>query len=73
VPAPNVTSWRRKNFSDLTRALRFDSYAEPPRLYDTSGPLQVAQYTSTEYPLPAIPDANQVPPVQKKGQRPHVG
>ena len=73
VPAPNVTNWRRENFSDLTNAFRFNSYAEPPKLYDTSGPLQVAQYTSTEYPLPLAPDANQVPPVQQKGHRPHVG
>jgi phospholipase C len=73
VPAPNVTNWRRENFGDLTRAFRFDSHAEPPKLYDTAGPLQVAQYTSTEYAVPTIPDTNQVPPVQHKGRRPHVG
>jgi len=73
VSAPNVTTWRRDHFSDLTNAFRFNSYSEPPKLYDTSGPLQVAQYTSTEYALPAIPDTNQVAPVQPRGHRPHVG
>lgn len=73
VPAPNVTNWRRENFSDLTNAFRFDSYAEAPKLYDTSGPLQVAQYTSTEYPLPTAPDTDQVPPVQQPGRRPTIG
>ncbi|HEY6787612.1 MAG TPA: alkaline phosphatase family protein [Trebonia sp.] len=73
VPAPNITNWRRENFGDLTKAFRFNSYAEAPKLYDTSGPLQVAQYTATEYALPTAPDTNQVPPVQKSGFRPHVG
>lgn len=60
--------------SDLTRAFRFDSYdARPPRIMDTSGPLQVAQYTSTQYPAPTIPDAGQTPPVQERGHRPHIG
>jgi phospholipase C len=73
VPAPNISNWRRQNMSDLTHAFRFDSYdARPPRILDTSGPLQVAQYTSTQYPLPAIPDTNQTPPVQERGHRPQV-
>jgi phospholipase C len=73
VPAPNISNWRRDNMSDLTRAFRFDSHAEAPKLYDTSGPLQVAQYTSTEYNLPTAPDTNQVPPVQRPGRRPQIG
>jgi phospholipase C len=73
VEAPNVSAWRRKNMSDLTKAFRFNSHSEPPVLPDTSGPLTVAQFTSSQYPLPPFPGADQTPPVQQKGHRPHIG
>jgi phospholipase C len=74
VPAPNISDWRRANMGDLTKAFRFDSFdPKPPRIFDTSGPLTVAQYTSTQFQLPAIPDTNQVPPVQPRGRRPSIG
>jgi phospholipase C len=41
-------------------------------LPDTSGPLTVAQYTSSQFPLPAFPGANQTAPFQPRGHRPHV-
>ena len=73
VEAPNITPWRRKNFSDLTNAFRFNQRpAEPPVLPDTSGPLTVATLTST-YPLPPFPGADQTPPFQPKASRPHIG
>jgi phospholipase C len=72
VSAPNISAWRRQHLSDLTSAFRFDSLANPPVLPDTSGPLTVAQYTSSQYPLPPFPGADQTLPVQQKGHRPHV-
>jgi phospholipase C len=73
VAAPNISSWRRQNLSNLTNAFRFGSHAEPPVLPDTSGPLTVATYTSSQYPLPPFPGADQTPPVQPPGRRPHIG
>jgi phospholipase C len=71
VPATNISAWRRGHFSNLTSAFRFDARARPPVLPDTSGPLTVAQYTSAQYPLPAFPGADQTPPRQPRGHRPH--
>jgi phospholipase C len=73
VAASNISAWRRENLSDLTNAFRFGPPAEPPTLPDTSGPLTVATYTSSQYPLPAFPGAEQAPPVQPPGHRPHIG
>jgi len=72
VEAPNISAYRRQTLSDLTGAFRFWSRSEPPTLPDTSGPLTVAQYTSKQYPLPAFPGADQTPPFQPPGRRPHV-
>jgi phospholipase C len=71
VEAPNISAWRRSNFSNLTNAFRFNTHAQPPVLPDTSGPLTVATLTST-YPLPPFPGAGQTPPKQQPGKRPHV-
>jgi phospholipase C len=72
VEAPNISAWRRSNYSNLTNAFRFNTHAQPPVLPDTSGPLTVATLTST-YPLPPFPGADQTPPKQQPGKRPHVG
>jgi phospholipase C len=72
VEAPNISAYRRQTLSDLTGAFRFQSHAEPPVLPDTSGPLTVATYTSSQFPLPAFPGADQTPPVQPPGRKPHV-
>jgi phospholipase C len=72
VEAPNISAYRRKALSDLTGAFRLGSNSGPPVLPDTSGPLTVAQYTSSQFPLPPFPGADQTPPTQQEGQRPHV-
>jgi phospholipase C len=72
VEAPNISAYRRQTLSDLTGAFRFHSHAEPPVLPDTSGPLTVATYTSSQFPLPAFPGADQTPPFQPPGRKPHV-
>ncbi len=72
VPAPTISAYRRATMSNMTGAFRFLSYSHPPMLPDTSGPLVVAQYTSSQYPLPAFPGADQTPPYQPPGRRPHV-
>ncbi len=72
VPAPNISAYRRATMSNMTGAFRFLSYSHPPVLPDTSGPLVVAQYTSSQYPLPAFPGADQTLPYQPPGRRPHV-
>jgi hypothetical protein len=61
-------------------ASKIDAIAANPEVWaktvfllpDTSGPLTVAQYTSSQFPLPPFPGADQTPPVQPKGHRPHV-
>jgi phospholipase C len=64
VEATNISSWRRKLVGDLTTGLQgFGGEAGPPVLPDTSGPLTLADYTST-LPLPAFPGADQTFPVQ---------
>jgi phospholipase C len=73
VEAPNISAFRRQTLSDLTGAFRFHSRSEPPVLPDTSGQLQLATYEADEYALPAFPGADQTPPFQPPGRRPHVG
>ena len=73
VPATNISSWRRDLVGDLTGAFRWNSTDPvPPVLPDTSGPLTLADYTST-LPLPAFPGAQQSFPRQDRGERPHTG
>ena len=72
VEAPNISAFRRQTLSNMTGAFRFNSRAEPPVLPDTSGPLTVATYTSSQFPLPAFPGADQTPPFQPPGRKPHV-
>jgi phospholipase C len=72
VPATNISAWRRKTVSDFTGAFNGPGYdPSPPVLPDTAGELQLASYTST-LPLPPIPGANQVFPVQPRGHRRHT-
>src|SRR6202044_2255737 len=56
VAATTISSWRRNLVGDLTGAFRKVSEAPPPVLPDTSGPLTLADYTST-LPLPPFPGA----------------
>lgn len=68
VREPNISDWRRKTFGDLTSAFRFDgAKAAPPILPDTSGPLSLALDEAATLPRPAVPQSNQVPPAQEKG------
>jgi phospholipase C len=72
VQAPNISDWRRQTAGNLTSAFRFYQPAQPPVLPDTSGPLTLAQYEVQEFQLPPFPGANQTPPVQPPGRRPHT-
>jgi phospholipase C len=69
VHEPNVTDWRRRTFGDLTSAFRFhDARTRPPGLPGTARELADAQWEVD----PALPGADQIPPRQKPGHRPHV-
>jgi hypothetical protein len=68
--APNISAYGRQTLSDLTGAFRFHTHEEPPVLPDPSGPLTVATYTSSQFPLPPFPGADQTPPVQPPGRKP---
>jgi phospholipase C len=73
VREPNITDWRRRTFGDLTSAFRFKRpLAKPPQLPDTSGTLSLAKYSAANLPQPALPGADQQPPVQEKGHRQHT-
>jgi phospholipase C len=70
IAEPNISAWRRHTFGDLSSALRLrSSRAQPPTLPDTSGPLDLAKYTSSHLPKPILPSGNQQPPKQEEGQR----
>ena len=74
VPAPGISAFRRQTFGDFTGAFRFN---EPdhatPSLPDTNGPLNLATYETSQFPLPPFPTTNQSMPVQEKGHRKRVG
>jgi len=72
VAIPNVTSWRRSAFGDLTSALGARSFGLPPRLPDTKAELARAVYEVTTLPPARFPGANQTPPVQRTGSRPRL-
>ena len=73
VREPNISEWRRRNFGDLTSALRFrHSKSAPPNLPDTGGPLRLATYEAVKLPPPAIPTVDQTPLEQEKGKRKRV-
>ena len=69
VQEPNISSWRRSTFGDMTSALRFgETRATPPSLPDTSGPLMLAEYATSFLPAPVFPTTNQEFPQQEKSR-----
>jgi phospholipase C len=73
VEASNISNFRRQTLGDLTSAFRFgDRPAAPPVLPDTTLPLALATYEVATFPLPPFPGADQTPPFQPRGRRPHV-
>ena len=73
VREPNITGWRRRTFGDLTLTFRFGhARRKPPVLPDTSGPLSLAKYESTNLPKPVFPGADQHLPKQEKGHRKRI-
>ena len=70
VREPNISDLRRQTFGDLTSAFRFQQASEKaPSLPGTTGPLQLARYTSSHLPAPIIPGADQNLPQQENGSR----
>ena len=66
VREPNISEWRRRTFGDLTSAFRLAKpRTAPPVLPDTTGPLVLARYTSTNLPKPALPGRDQSVPRQE--------
>jgi phospholipase C len=73
VKETNISAWRRKKVGDLTSAFRFgDTVKKIPSLPDTNGQYNLAQYQSTQLPLPQAPTAGQRVPKQEPGTRPHI-
>jgi phospholipase C len=72
VKEPNISDWRRQTFGDLTSAFHFTSPESPPRLPDTFGKLQEAQWEATTLPTPLVPGTHQKPPAQEPGSRRRV-
>jgi phospholipase C len=70
VHEPNISTWRRRTFGDLTSAFRFDSAkADFPKLPDAAGLLAQAEKEAAHLPSPIAPHSHQVPPLQEKGYR----
>jgi phospholipase C len=73
VAEPNISDWRRSTFGDFTAAFRFDDPTAPlPALPNTGAPLSRALYEVDNLPAPALPGADQRPPVQETGRRRRV-
>jgi phospholipase C len=73
VAEPNVSEWRRRTFGDLTSAFRFDSDSTRfPRLPNTATLLATAEQEVADNPAPTLPGADQTPPRQEWGVKPHV-
>ncbi|MBO0824595.1 MAG: phospholipase [Actinobacteria bacterium] len=73
VQETNISDWRRSTVGDLTSAFRFEQDIRPaPNLPDTVGAANLAQFETSQLPLPPFPGADQTMPTQEKGNRPHV-
>ena len=70
VVNPNITDWRRKTAGDLTSALGAGRSRRVPRLPSTTAALEKAEEAFKTLPLPPIPGAQQVVPVQGPGTKP---
>jgi phospholipase C len=67
VQEPNITTWRRQTFGDLTSALGMrPALPFPAFLPDTKSALFKAEVEVTTLPAATIPGAVQTPPVQEK-------
>jgi phospholipase C len=73
VQEPNISTWRRRTFGDLTSAFRF---GEPARftadLGDTAAQLALAEQEVADNPPPTLPGADQSVPRQELGFKPHI-
>jgi phospholipase C len=72
VAEPNISSWRRRTFGDLTQTLRPDQRTLAPRLPDTQSGVNLAAYETANFPAPTFPGAAQVQPHQESSRRPHL-
>ncbi|HVV21977.1 MAG TPA: alkaline phosphatase family protein [Pseudonocardiaceae bacterium] len=73
VRETNITDWRRRTVGDLTSAFRFHEPArEAPKLPDTTGAYNLAQYATSQFPLPPVPGTDQRMPRQEPGRRPQL-
>jgi phospholipase C len=73
VKETNISDWRRSTVGDLTSAFRFEQDIRPaPQLPDTVGAANLAQFETSQLPLPPFPSGTQTIPTQEKGNRPHV-
>jgi len=73
VTEPNISSWRRRTFGDMTAAFRFDTApAAAPVLPETGENLKRARFAQKNLPAPPIPGTDQTIPVQEKGEREHT-
>jgi phospholipase C len=70
VVNPNISAWRRQTSGDLSSALGAVPSRRFPRLPATTGELERAEKATLEFPLPAIPAANQSFPVVAPGTKP---
>ena len=73
VKETNISDWRRSTVGDLTSVFRFEQDIRPaPQLPDTVGAANLAQFETSQLPLPPFPGGAQTMPTQEKGKRPHV-
>jgi phospholipase C len=73
VTCTNISAYRRRILGDLTEAFQDKADNVPPTYADTGGQLGLANYQISNFPLPTPPGANQTPPQQESGNRPHIG
>jgi phospholipase C len=71
VPEPNISAWRRKTFGDLTSALGMRRARRFPSLPGTKRQFWIAEREVATLPPATFPGADQTPPHQERGRRPH--
>lgn len=64
VEEPNITTWRRRTFGNLTATLGYAGPLRVPQVLTTKQLLARAEYEVTHFPAPPIPEADQTPPHQ---------
>ncbi|MFI5782049.1 alkaline phosphatase family protein [Nocardia sp. NPDC051570] len=72
VTEPNISSWRRRTFGDLTSALRLGQPPAGPTTFPGVDAEVTRANLTDQLPKPTVPASPQTHPAQTPGTKPHV-